>query len=253
VNQLVASLFDRGVTLFGAVPSLLLISIVLGALLALVFGMISPQARVRAVKNRIAATTLEAILYRHDTRVSLAAQGRLFGYAGWYFLLAVPPILVLIVPTVFLMGHMNELFGYRLPTSGERMLVEARASSIPKVELQSGGSFTATPTLHIPSENALVWRIDRTSSAEPTLRIGDVEFDLQGPRLAPVVTSSWWERLLYPATAAPKLPASVDEINFGFPAQTYRFVGHDFSWITIFLILSLVSGYVTARIKGIAI
>lgn len=236
----------------------MLFSVLLGAVLAIVFGWISPQARVKAVKRKIGAAILEAILYRHDTRVSLNAQGRLLGLASWYLLLAVPPIVVLMLPTLFFMGHLNELFGYRLPGVGERMLVVAQAEKMPSVDLQTSGSLAATPALHIPSENSVVWRLDRTNADAATLSIVSAasertSFDLFGTRLSPLVSSHWWQRLLFPATAAPALPASLVQVSFGFPARYFRFVGHDFSWITIFLILSLVSGYITARLRGIAI
>ena len=252
-TSIVAALFDRTVSTFGVLPALLVISLLLGIVLAVVFGWISPQTRVRAVKNKIAATILEAILYRHDTGVSLAAQGRLLGHATWYLLLALPPILVLLIPTIFFMGHLNELFGYRLPTHGERMLVEVSASSMPNVELQASGSLAATPTLHIPAENKLMWRLDRTSLEQAKFTIGASSFDLSGPRLFPVISSSWWERLLYPATAAPALPPTVDVITLGFPQRTYHIIGHDFSWLTIFIVISLTSGYITARMRGISI
>ena len=253
MNHVLALILDRSVTFLGALPALIVISLILGVLLAIIFGWISPQARVRAVKHKISATILEAILYRHDTRVSLAAQARLLRYASWYLLLALPPILVLALPTLFFMGHLNELFGYRMPTSGERIIVQASAASMPEVELVATGSLIATPTLHLPAEKSLAWRLDRTSAAAASVTIGASNFDLSGVRLSPLVSSSWWKRLLYPATAAPALPSSLEQVSFSFPARSFNLVGHEFSWITIFLIVSLISGYMTARIRGIAI
>lgn len=253
MNHLFASLLDKSVSLLGAPLSLVILSIVIGSILAIVFGFISPQEKVRAVKRKIGATILEAILYRHDTRVSLAAQGKLLGLATWYLLLALPPIIILLLPTLFVMGHFNEQYGYRLPRPGEQMIVQARTTSPSDLQLKVEGSFKATEPLHIASERAVAWRLDRISDATSKLMLGDSTIDLSTSRLAPLVSSNWLQKFLYPAVTASKLPASIEQIDFAFPPRYFNFLGHDFSWLTLFFLISLLSGYLTARMRGIAI
>ena len=96
-------LIMHGLSFLPPFGALAVVSAVAGAILVLLWGKVSNQEAIRRIKKRMHGAVLEAIVFRHDTGVSLHAQVKLFLLSCRYFLAAVPPLLILGIPCVLFM------------------------------------------------------------------------------------------------------------------------------------------------------
>jgi hypothetical protein len=67
--------------------------------------------------------------------------------------------------------------------------------------------------------------------------------------------TGWLTSLLFPNGGPDQVLASkrVERISLDYPEVSYNFLGIQLSWITIFLIVSMVVGYIGSRFLGVAV
>src|SRR3974377_243951 len=105
-NSILSSLLDlllgpfRGLHPFWA---LLILSVMVGAVLLVVFRYTSNQRGIQETKNRIKAHLLEIRLFKDDLRVLLSAQGSILKYNLRYMAYGLKPLLVIILPVALLL------------------------------------------------------------------------------------------------------------------------------------------------------
>ncbi len=134
---------------------LLAVSLISGVILLLIYGRISNQDGIRRIKKKIGASLLEAVLYRHDLRTSLKAQGRMFVYGFVYFAYAVPPILILMVPCVLILAQLNLRYNSAGLPPGTPAILRVKVDNpnyLDSIALQAGGDAEVTPRLRIPAD-----------------------------------------------------------------------------------------------------
>ncbi len=270
-NSLVTTCFSLALAPlagFGAVWGLLAVSIVAGVILVVIYGYISNQSALKRVKKQITAGVYESVLFRHDLRTSLRAQlGMLIG--GFrYFALAVPPLIVLLIPSLVILAQLNLRYGARALQPGERAIVTvdiAHEDALFTTELLSPtGGVTVTPPLRDLEAQSVSWRIDASTSDTPppslTLAVNGVHADQDivigaQPIILPTARySSPWRQLLYPGASIPEsLRSEVRGISVTYPEQEIAVAGIKVHWLLFFALVSIASGLVVSKVIGIEV
>ncbi len=245
---------------------LIWISVLSGIVFLLIYGAVSSQKRIKEIKRKIYAALFEVVLYRHDLKTSLRAQGRMFYCGLVYFLIAVPPILVLLVPCLLLLSQLNLRFAYRPLHSGEQVLLKAKVEDrrlLYRVELEVPQSVEASPALRIPETSEVMWRLQSKESkpAEFNLKLGDTGKSLKQPLaladgLKTIASEShrdWWWRILYPDVSLSPVSELLSAVSISYPEQQHSLFGLQMHWVIIFAIVSILSGIVASRIFAIEI
>jgi hypothetical protein len=236
---------------------LILFSLLAGVLLLWVYGKVSMQSRIKKVKRGIMASLLESVLFRHDIRSTLAAQGKMFLGGARYLGLAVPPLLILIIPCILLLAQLNRYFGLDSLPLKSPVLVRAYAAhedALFSLGLQAKGEgISVSKPVRDSSNLEMLWRVTPKHSGDQALELslGSEALPLEiksGKVQAPiwsVATRSSLEQLLFPD--GPKLPQEVQSLSIEYPQKEYSLFGLRMHWVLWFFVLSLCSGLLASR------
>ena len=238
------------------------VSVLAGVLLLYLYGKVSAQSSIRALKREIFANLQEVVLFRHDISVMLRAQGRLFRCSALYFAYAFPALIVLMIPCLLLLAQLNLHFGVRSLRPGETALLRIKLSSptlLHGVSLEVSPDIDASPAVRSPSDGEVAWRLRplQPETAWYKLKIGknEVRRDLvAGGRVEPLVSGSWLDRLMYPSSGWKELSAlAVEELSLAYPPAEVSFLGFDFNWIVVFFVVSLLAGLLASKFLKVEI
>ena len=274
VNLVITSLFTALLSPFSPLSpiwGLLAISLAAGVLLALLYGKLSNQRALKKVKRSISAGIFESVLFRHDLKTSLKAQAAMLWGGVKYFSLAIPPILVLIIPSVVVLAQLNLRYGARALQSGEVAVVTLRMKNedaLFEAEVTAPQGVDITPPLRDLDHLEVSWRIDnRRSITMASPSTSWLAISVAGasasqplylksqPALLPTQlhTNPWWQ-FLYPGGSVPEtLRAYVSSISITYPEQVMSLSGVHTNWLVLFALVSIVAGFVASRIFGIEI
>ncbi len=242
--------------------SLLCISVIAGVLLLWVYGKISNQSKIKEAKQKIYGNMLESVLFRHDLKLSLLAQGKMFCHGSNYLMAAVVPVLMMLLPVLLLLAQLNLWYAARPLTIGERGIIKVKlASGDPyKIRLEVPEGLAITPPLRIVESTEVIWSFKAQKLGDFTVRIADalgnnIEKQLKvGTGLMAVDAvweSGWWSGLLYPGT--PAQLGFIESVSVSYPEREYSLLGMNMSWIVFFFLVSLLSGIFASRFMGVEI
>ena len=271
-NSLITTLFSLLLTPLAGLKALwglLAISIVAGIILVYIYGKISNQAALRRVKKCITAGIYESVLFRHDLPTSLRAQGGMLLGGVRYFGLAVPPLIVLLIPSLVILAQLNLRYGARALQPGEHAVITvnlANEDALFSTELSAqDATVQVTPPLRDLDAQSISWRVDAskaqaTSPATLALAVNGVQvneplFTGQQPAVLPTAqhTSPWWQ-LLYPGASLPQeLRSQVRSITVTYPEQELSVAGITVHWLLLFVVVSIVAGLVASKAIGIEV
>jgi hypothetical protein len=242
------------------------ISVVIGLLMVVVFRYTSDQKAIHIAKDHLKAHLLALRLFQDQIPVVIRSYGRILLATGRYLRLAFMPVLFVSVPLILLLAQIDRYLGSIPFETGHPFLVTARVAGAEALrdatlELPAGFATTA-PAVHVPAENAVVWRvvaeregsfvINILTSAQTSAK--QIVVGSGMPRLSGVrMRGPWWRRLLY--SAEPALPENnlVQAIEVQYPARDIAFAGFAWNWIWLFFVLSLAAGFLFKSILGIEI
>jgi hypothetical protein len=247
--------------------ALFVISALAGVGLLWLFGRVSAQDKIRAVKKQIMASVIESVLFRHDIALCLRAQWRMLLLGLQYFARAVPPLLILAVPCLVLLAHLNLRYGYHGLNPGTSALLTVKVRDPNSLEtLSLEGTATGLELIgpvRIPEQREAVFRLD-----SKTVGISEFQLKLDNARVAsltiPVqsqvvngnkysfqLASSALGMLLYPSSQ--QLPAAIESVFLELPEQDYSLLGFQLHWAIFFFVISLLAGLVASKRLGVAI
>lgn len=247
---------------------LLVASALSGVVLLMIYGKVSNQQKIKALKQKIYANILETVLYRHDLGLSLRAQGRLLKCSALYLLLAIPPLIVLLVPCLLLLAQLNLYYSNRGLEAGESAILKVSLADekiIRDITLDASPGLEITPPVRSLTDKEIAWRVT-AKSTEPqwfALKVGNGSAELreevhirgQDGRINAILSKDWLTRLFYPVD---KLGASLAalpfrELSLSYPARDFNFLGFELNWLVVFFVVSLLSGVVASRYLKIEI
>ncbi len=272
-NLVTTSLFSALLSPFSALPpvwGLLAISVIAGILLALVYGKISNQRALKNVKRYITAGIYESVLFRHDLPTSLRAQAGMLWGGIRYFAIAVPPILILLIPSLVILSQLNLRYGSRALEAGEKATVTLTMKSedaLFEAEAHGSAGLSLTPPLRDLDNLTVSWRIDAAQGLLPgvnnptlTLRVAGeiaqqpVHVGTQPSTLPTELhTSSLWQ-FLYPGGSVPEvLRKHVSAVAVTYPEQAIYLAGMHLNWLVLFVCISIAAGFAASKVLGIEI
>lgn len=249
----------------GAPPLLTLaaISVLAGVGMLWVFGRLSDQEAIRAVKRELAACLYEVRLFADEPWLIWRAQKRLLAGNLRYLALMIRPALILTVPMVLLLVHMDAFYG-RAPLSvGRAALVKAELDGAPGLSASlepPAGVVVETPPVRIRSERQVVWRIRPAQpvSGRLRLRVQDRVYEKNlisgsAPRyLTRRRVQSFWDWVFSPGE--PRLPdGPVRAIEISYPPAEVGLGSLQFHWLVWFLPVSLASAWALRGVLGVAL
>jgi hypothetical protein len=243
-----------------------LISLVIGWLMVVVFGYTSNQKAIHVAKEHLKAHLLALRLFQDQIPVVIRSYGRIFLATGRYLQLAFKPLLFVILPLTFMVVQLDRYLGLTPMEAGQPFLVKARVSN-PEVSNEASlqlpsGLTTTAPAVHVPADNEVAWRVVAEKD-------GDYDVNVQASdqtvakrvvvasglaRLSPIrLRGQFWERIF--VSGEPALPQNslIQAIEVQYPARSIAFAGVEWNWIWLFLVLSMIAGFLFKSILGIEI
>jgi len=232
----------------------------------LIFKKVSNQSKIGIIKDKIKAHILEIRLYNDNVIFSFQALGSIFKWNFKYLGYAVKPMLVLILPVMFILIQLSLRYEYRPLKLGESCLVTVTLTEnmgAHTVALSgSEGIKIETPPLRIPDEGKIYWRVKGDSSGVGTLNFntnGDTATKkiVVGSNIKTIasrrVGRNLIEQFLSPGELALPSNSDLKEIKIHYPRQKLSILGIHTSWLILFFILSVLSGFAMKGIFGVEI
>jgi len=271
VNALLRSAFDVLLFPFRALPpivGLLLISLVAAIAMLLVFKKTSNQDRLEAVKRQIHACLFELRLFSDDLPAILRAQGEILRHNLRYLGLSIVPMLVMLVPLVFVIAQLQFHYGYRGFRPSEDFLVkvqlkEGRADARPAASIEApGGLDVVTPPVWIPTERELAWRLraEQWGDYELKVHVDGQEYVKTAQvsravrRRSPVrLEPGFVNQVLYPAEDPLPDESPVAAITVAYAEEDVSVLGWPVNWLVLFFVLSVGFAFALRRRLGVTL
>ena len=239
--------------------TLVLVSAVAGAVIAVVFRFTSRQKALRRLVDLNRAQVLAIKLFKDDPVGIFRSLGQLMKLTGLRLWYSVPPMLIMIVPFVLLLTQLAQWYEYRPLRPGEKAIIELQLAE--KAWPQAGELTMQTPPqiqvearpLRDPKRRSVYWRVRVIESAPATIRwqVGSEQVDKKialaddTGSLLRVSTrrpgAGFSDRLLHPGEPGFAADASVQGITVHHLRRTTPFFGLDVPWWLTFLLVSMLA------------
>lgn len=270
INQVMNALMDlfcRPFLGLGPLWAMVAVSLVTGVLMLVIFGLVSNQRAIRAIKDKISGNLIGVRLFQNDIRVVLGLQGRILRDTLVYMKYSVVPMLVMIVPVLLILIQLNRWFGAEPLELGRKTLVKAHlrdpAALQGPIALEAPDGVTVeTPPVRIPSEGEVAWRISAQQSGRHRLV---VRVDENAVEKELVAGSGWQpvsalrtgrgvlEQVLYPGEPPIPRTSPVAAVALGYDPLELALFGWNIHWLVWFFVLSIVFGFAFKGLFGVQI
>jgi len=272
INRLLNLLFDVLLLDFLGMPrfwELAVISVLFAVGALWVFKHLSNQQGIRAAKDKIVGHLLEILLYKDDVRVVFRAQGKVLAYNMRYLGHNLPPVIVLLVPFVFVVMNLDPRYRFDPVDPGEEAIVTAafrEGVSLDDLEVRleapDGVAVEAGP-VRAPTIRTVDWRVrpEREGVYELAVVVGEERLPKRlvcGERVRMLAPKREGGSFLY-ELANPGEPLLADSspvrtISVSYQrTQTIPVLGIDMHWLVVFLIVSLGFGFAIKGVLGVEI
>lgn len=253
---------------FDPIWAMIVISLLTGVLMVWIFGKVSNQEAIKRVKDKIRGNLIAVRLYQNDLRVVLRVQGRILRDTLTYMKYSVVPMLVIIVPVVFIIIQLNLRFSIRPLPPSEQTLVKVKVRD-PSVlygevvlEAPDGVNVETPGGVRIVSQGEIAWRIRaaRPGRYPLTVRAGNevVEKELVvgagwGAIVALRTGKDLLDMLLYPGEAPVNPSSVVESVEVRYPSLSMPIFGWNIHWLIIFFVLSVAFGFAFKGVLGVQV
>jgi len=272
VNAVVSFLFRVVYTplkWLGPFWSLFVISGLAGLLLVWIFGKVSNQDAIRQTCDRLSGELIGLCLFKDDFRVFFGIQFQVLLWTFRYLRHSLVPMLILMVPTIFILIQLNYHYGLRPLHAGEQAVVKVKLRAAAALTRDADFTLTApgnlrieTDGVRIPELREVCWRVRGVTPGrfDVTVSNGQEMVTKQaavGGRMEGVSSlrtgEDWLTSLLYPGEAPIPLPSAIESIEIRYPELDIFVLGRRMNWLILFLILSLGLGYACKGMLGVQI
>lgn len=232
------------------------LSILTGLALLIIFKRISNQSGIAAAKSRISAHLLEILLYRDDVNRSFFALLNLLKYNLKYLGYAFKPLLIMSPVMFILYIQLSSLYAFRPILVGEQIIITISCRSSVPLEnvllLENEGFKIKSSPLRMLKEHQIQWKIEamREGISELTFRWNDEQVNkrlVAGKSFIPLAAQRIAEN--DPKTilhiAEPSLPEEsfLKSVSIDYPRRVFSLFGRHWSWFTLFLMITLLTGF----------
>jgi len=239
--------------------SLVGISWLAGIFLVWVFGKVSNQDAIRRTRDRLSGELIGLRLFKDDLRVFFGIQFQLLLWTFRYLRHSLVPMLILMVPTIFILIQLNYHYGLRPLRAGEQAVVKVKLRAAAALTRDSDFTLTApgnlrieTDGVRIPELREVCWRVRGVAPGrfDVTVSNGQEKVTKQaavGGRMEGVSSlrtgEDWLTSLLYPGEAPIPQQSAIESIEIRYPELDIFILGRRMNWLILFLIVSLGLGY----------
>jgi len=256
----VLDLFFRPFERFDPFWGMLAVSAVTGVLMLIVYKYTSNQAAIVRVKDQIKAHLMEAWIYREDVPIMLKAQGAVLLANLKYMALNLQPLLVMFLPVLILLVHLNFRYGMRPLKAGEEIVVKTlRKTAVTAPEMDEklevpNGVVVETPGIRIEERGEVDWCVKVLQNGAYSLNItaGGQQYSQQliagdfGFRMAPRSSAgSLSDAFFYPGAPPLSSDSTLERIEMSYPSQSPAIPGTNWRphWLIQYFVLSLIFGF----------
>lgn len=231
-----------------------IISAITGVLLLAIFKATSNQAAIAKIRDGIKANMLALKLFKDSLSVTLHAQGQVFKGAFLLLFRSIKPMLVMMVPVIFLLIQLGMWYQFRplLPTE-EAVVTMQLNDNIdlpwPDINIKSMPSIDViTGPIRVVSKKEVYWKIKALENGDNNLivQLGQQQFEKQlviGEGFVRISTKrpGWhWADILQHPLEKPFGPDSaVQSISIDYPNRPSYTSGTNY-WLIYFFIASMV-------------
>ncbi len=247
---------------FSPWAALSLVSILTALFLLAIYRLVSDQAGIKTTKDKIKAYLLELRLFSDDFLTSLRAQAWLLFWNLKYFLHALRPLAVMIIPLIFILSHLDLWFGGQPLSVGQTTVVrlQLKENYSPlslEARIEPGSGYEVeTPALRIEETREINWRIRGLKPGEHEIII-----DLNGQKITKKLSvgraslealarsrpaSGLFSELLAPGEK-PLPDSPLKEVSVVYPSRRLNFLGLKFHWLVAYFILSIFLGFLLKK------
>lgn len=243
---------------------MIFVSLLTGLFMLLIFRIASNQKGIKNVKNKIKAHLLELRLYKDSLSLSFKSQANILRYNLKYISYSARPMLIMIVPLILIIVHLNLWFGYQSLSLGEKTLLKVKmkeGTNPLDLDLSietSPGLKVETPPLRIEEEGEINWRLraEKKGVHEFMLIFNDQKIHkkisvAQSPLSkisATRVRKNFLAQVLHPGEAPLPSDTPLKSVEIAYPSKSMNLFGWHIHWIIVYFILSIIFGF---ALKGI--
>lgn len=237
-------------------------SLAFGVLAAIAFRYTSNQRALRRVADQVRANLLAMRLFKDDLWVTFRAQGALLKASGLRLLYSLPPMLVMLVPFVFLAAQLAMYYQCRPLRPGETAYVDVLVNpqfweQVQAVPLQAPAGIAVEAAVRDPLNHMITWRLRAERPVGPVTiawdlgPAGRVEKQLVARQdahrisfVSPVRAGpSLTDRLLYPGEPAFDRGAPIQRIEVRYPPRSTPILGFEVHWIITLVVVSILGAF----------
>ena len=124
-----------------------------------IFGKISDQEAIKLIRDRIRGNLIGVRLFQHDVRIVLNLQATITRDTLRFMKHALGPIVLLLVPLLFVMIQLHLRFSVRPLQPGEPAVVTVHVRDAQALRNELHLETVETPPVRIPSRREVAWRI----------------------------------------------------------------------------------------------
>ena len=249
--------------------SMVAISWLGGMFMVWIFGKVSNQHAIQRTRNRLSAELIALRLFKDDLRVFFGIQYQVLAWTLKYLRHSLVPMLILMVPTMIILIHLNLHYGSRPLRVGEQTLVKVKLRDPAALGRGEAISLKAPESLKIETQGVRVaemkevcWRVRGVSPGRFDLTVSDGMDSVTkkvavGGRMEGVSSmrtgEHWLTSLLYPGEAPIPSQSAIESIEIRYPELDISILGKNMNWLILFLVLSLGFGYAFKGLLGVQI
>ncbi len=242
------------------------ISFVTGLAMVIVFRFTSNQKAIRQIKDRMQAHLLEVRLFQDQLGVVARAYLAILRWTFAYLRHSLKSLAIILLPTVLLLAQLDLRLS-RVPLKPhDSFLLKAKftqAMALDRVSLRlPEGLALSAPALHIPAEREVDWRIraEQYGDFAPAVLVAGQEFTKE------VVVSDGVARLpaervragiqkwfLHPGEKPLPRDGPLEALEVKYQPRRMEIGPFRAHWLVLFLVFSLLSGFLMKTVLGIEV
>ncbi len=235
------------------------VSLLTGLLMLFIYKFTSNQEGIRKVKNKIKAHLLELRLFKDSLSISFKAQGNIlranFKYIGY----AMKPLLVMIIPVMFILIQLNFRFAYASFDPNQQTILRVQLmEGVPlmdtQIDIKTGSHIVLeTPPLRIMESNEINWRIrtEEIGVHEIIIMIDGQEYTKSISvgqktlsRKSPLKTrKNFFKEFFYPIESPLPKSSPIKYIEITYPSRNMNLFGLGINWLIAYFALSIIIGF----------
>jgi hypothetical protein len=205
--------------------SLTAIAVVAGIAMLWVFGRFSNRERAAYAKRQARAQLYAMRLFASEPALILRAQKQLLIWNARYLALLLPPVAIMIIPSILLFTALENLYGKRPIEPGESAIVCARfRDGVDLHELQPAlestlkrqGFIVETAAVRLPDRGEVYWRVRAAGRVSRSVLVSP--------------------------------PGPVRKIEVAYPAAYLNVVGYRINWLVWFVAICLLTMLAASRL-----